>query len=121
MGHVCERAANSGPECVANREDKMKDRVYVGTRKGLFEIARKKKGAWEIANFHFLGEPVSALLPLDGALYVALDLGHFGAHLWRREGNAWRELAVPAFPPKPRPTTRIPGRSARSGRSSPAT
>ena len=86
----------------------MADRVYVGTRKGLFEIARAGKGAWQIADVHFLGDPVSALLPLGGALYAALDLGHFGTHLWKREGNAWRELGVPAFPPKPENATDDP-------------
>ena len=36
------------------------------------------------------------------AVYAALDLGHFGAKLWRRDGGgAWREMAAPAFPPKP--------------------
>lgn len=79
----------------------MADRIYVGTRKGLFEIARAGKGAWQIADVHFLGDPVSALLPLDAALYAALDLGHFGTHLWKREGNTWRELGVPTFPAKP--------------------
>ena len=38
-------------------------------------------------------------------VYTALDLGHFGAKLWRRRGaggnGAWTELAAPAFPPKP--------------------
>ncbi|MGH6969089.1 MAG: WD40/YVTN/BNR-like repeat-containing protein, partial [Stellaceae bacterium] len=76
--------------------------IYVGTRKGLFELARDK-GAWQVADVRFLGDPVSALLPDgNGGLYAALDLGHFGAHLWHRDGGgAWRELAVPAFPPKP--------------------
>ena len=38
----------------------------------------------------------------DDTVYAALDLGHFGAKLWRRDGGAgWRELAAPAFPPKP--------------------
>ncbi|MBU6507522.1 MAG: glycoside hydrolase [Alphaproteobacteria bacterium] len=85
----------------------MMDRIYVGTRKGLFELARAK-GAWQVADVRFLGDPVSALLPDgDGGLYAALDLGHFGAHLWHRasksnpDGGEWRELAVPAFPPKP--------------------
>ncbi|HLI10784.1 MAG TPA: exo-alpha-sialidase [Alphaproteobacteria bacterium] len=80
----------------------MSDRFHVGTRKGLFEIARRR-GAWEIVDAQFLGDPVSAVLA-DGedTLYAALDLGHFGAKLWRRErGGAWRELPVPAFPPKP--------------------
>ena len=76
--------------------------LHVGTRKGLFELAREN-GAWEIRAAHFLGDPVSALLAqADGTLYAALDLGHFGAKLWRRDaGTDWRELAVPVFPPKP--------------------
>ena len=83
----------------------MSDRLYVGTRKGLFELA-PKGGGWDIAAAHFLGEPVSAVLALpDGSLYAGLDLGHFGAKLWRRDsGEAWRELAVPVFPPKPEGT-----------------
>jgi len=58
---------------------------------------------WEVSQTHFLGDPVSALLAgEDGTLLAALDLGHFGAKLWRREAaGAWRELAAPAFPPKP--------------------
>ncbi len=80
----------------------MAERIYVGTRKGLFEVARRNR-AWDIAAVHFLGDPVSAVLSdAAGTLYAALDLGHFGAKLWRREaGGAWRELPAPAFPPKP--------------------
>ncbi len=80
----------------------MADRLHVGTRKGLFELARRNSG-WEIVDAHFLGDPVSAVLAEgEGALTAALDLGHFGTKLWRREGaGAWRELAAPAFPPKP--------------------
>lgn len=79
----------------------MADRLYIGTRKGLFELARRN-GAWDIVDTHFLGEPVSAVLADADALYAALDLGHFGAKLWRRDGSAaWRELAAPAFPAKP--------------------
>jgi hypothetical protein len=79
----------------------MADRLYVGTRKGLFELARRN-GAWEIVEVHFLGDPVSAVLATESATYAALDLGHFGAKLWRRErAGDWRELAVPVFPPKP--------------------
>jgi hypothetical protein len=76
--------------------------IHVGTRKGLFEIARRG-GGWEVAAAHFLGDPVSAVLATpDGALYAALDLGHFGAKLWRRDpGGDWQELPAPAFPPKP--------------------
>lgn len=76
-------------------------RLHVATRKGLFEVARRN-GAWEIADAQFLGDPVSAVLAVGGAVYAALDLGHFGAKLWCRDaGGAWRELTAPAFPPKP--------------------
>ena len=79
----------------------MAERLFVGTRKGLFELARKS-GGWDVADTQFLGDPVSAILADGEAVYAALDLGHFGAKLWRREtGGAWREFAVPVFPPKP--------------------
>jgi hypothetical protein len=80
----------------------MANRLHVGTRKGLFELARSN-GAWEIVDIQFLGDPVSAVLAdADGAVYAALDLGHFGAKLWRRERSTpWTELAAPVFPPKP--------------------
>jgi hypothetical protein len=80
----------------------MSEKIYVGTRKGLFEVARRS-GGWDVVETHFLGDPVSAVLAQkDGAAYAALDLGHFGAKLWRRGGNgAWSELPAPAFPQKP--------------------
>ena len=80
----------------------MAERLHVGTRKGLFELERRGS-SWEVAGTHFLGEPVSAVLEdADGVLFAALDLGHFGAKLWRRDaGGTWRELPVPVFPPKP--------------------
>lgn len=79
----------------------MTQRLHVGTRKGLFELERRK-GGWEIADTKFLGEPVTAVLADGDTVLAALDLGHFGAKMWRREGaGAWREVAVPAFPPKP--------------------
>lgn len=79
----------------------MTERLYVGTRKGLFELV-PGRGGWDIAEVSFLGDPVTAMLARDGTLHAALDLGHFGCKLWRRDGNeAWRELAAPAFPPKP--------------------
>ena len=39
----------------------MAERLYVGTRKGLFELARRGAG-WDIVDVHFLGDPVSAVL-----------------------------------------------------------
>ena len=80
----------------------MADRLHVATRKGLFELARSR-GGWEIVDVQFLGDPVSAvLMEPGGCVYAALDLGHFGAKLWRRDrAGAWNELAVPVFPPRP--------------------
>ncbi|MBX6324065.1 MAG: exo-alpha-sialidase, partial [Rhodospirillaceae bacterium] len=64
-------------------------------------VARRGR-AWDVVDMHFAGDPVSAVLAYDGVLLAALDLGHFGAKLWRREGGgAWHEVGVPAFPPKP--------------------
>lgn len=80
----------------------MSDRLYVGTRKGLFELQRRN-GTWDIADVQFLGDPVTAVLPeFEGATLAALDLGHFGAKLWKRDiTGAWKEVPAPAFPPKP--------------------
>jgi hypothetical protein len=79
----------------------MTDRLHVGTRKGLFELARRN-GTWDIVDAQFLGEPVTAVLALADTTYVALELGHFGAKLWRRDSSGpWRELPAPAFPPQP--------------------
>jgi photosystem II stability/assembly factor-like uncharacterized protein len=86
----------------------MAERLYIGTRKGLFEVARRT-GGWDIVDVHFLGDPVSAVLCDGDKLYAALDLGHFGAKLWRREpSGSWRELPAPAFPPKPADATDDP-------------
>jgi hypothetical protein len=79
----------------------MRSLLHVGTRKGLFEIVRRR-GRSEVAAAHFLGDPVTALFSAGGTLWAALDLGHFGAKLWRRDGDAaWHELPAPQFPPKP--------------------
>lgn len=82
----------------------MSDRLYVGTRKGLFTLQRD--GArWDIAATAFLGDPVPMLLPeRDGkSLHVALDHGHFGSKLHRSTdgGATYTELAAPVYPPKP--------------------
>jgi hypothetical protein len=96
----------------------MADRLHVATHKGLFELARGH-GIWEVANAQFLGDPVSAVLAdVDGAVYAALDLGHFGAKLWRRDpAGAWQEQHRRPFrQSRPMPTAiPIPGHSARSG------
>jgi hypothetical protein len=82
----------------------MSDRAYIATRKGLFEIYRTHE-QWLFDQQHFLGDPVSMVLPdrRDGTLYAALNLGHFGSKLQRRDpgSSTWVEVAAPAFPPKP--------------------
>src|SRR5258706_6414095 len=78
--------------------------LWVGTRKGLFAVRQNGLG-WHIGKPRFPGEPVSQFLANahDGACYVALRLGHFGVKLWKSTdgGREWKEMAAPAFPPKP--------------------
>ena len=63
----------------------MQHRALVSTRKGLFIFAREAKG-WRLAQTQFAGSPVTLSLadPRDGAIYSALNLGHFGPKLHRR-------------------------------------
>ena len=79
----------------------MRDRLLVGTRKGLFEL-RRNDGDWKLTATHFLGDPISMLLadPSDGALYAAAALGHFRVKLQRSRdgGQSWQEMPAPAFP-----------------------
>jgi len=79
----------------------MSDRLYVGTRKGLFTFERASK-RWEQVRVDFLAEPATMFLqdPRDGMLYVALTLGHFGVKLHRStdSGTSWEECSVPVFP-----------------------
>ena len=86
----------------------MTQRLFVGTRKGLFTLERNGNGrasAWAVTGTGFLGDPVTAVLPdgRDGAVYAALRHGHFGAKLHRsRDGGAgWQECAAPAYPEQP--------------------
>lgn len=76
-------------------------RLWVGARKGLFECSRRTSG-WSVDRVHFLGEPVSMILPdpRDGTIYAGLDLGHFGAKLRRlpRGASEWQECSTPSFP-----------------------
>ena len=79
----------------------MADRFFVGTRKGLFTYDKTPAG-WTAGPPAFLAEPVTAVLDdaRDGALYAALNLGHFGRKLHRSDdrGETWTEISAPAFP-----------------------
>jgi photosystem II stability/assembly factor-like uncharacterized protein len=81
----------------------MSDRMLVATRKGLFTLKRDNSG-WTIAGVDFLADHVSMVLadPRDGATYAALDHGHFGVKMHKRNGSGtWEEIATPAYPEKP--------------------
>ena len=91
------------------------NRVWVSTRKGLFEIIRAdaESNQWSVGRMDFMGEPVTATLHdirgggKGSTLYAALNLGHFGVKLHRRDDNrnagvsAWKEIAAPAYPAQP--------------------
>ncbi len=82
----------------------MEQRAWVATRNGRFEL-RQRAGAWAIERVSFLGEPVSMVLPPQGAgrMFAALNLGHFGVkvHASDDAGVTWNELPAPAYPPQP--------------------
>jgi hypothetical protein len=82
----------------------MNDRAWIATRKGLFEL-RRSQGTWAVERVHFLGEPVSMVLPPQpsGRMLAALNLGHFGVkvHASDDAGASWHELPAPTYPPQP--------------------
>jgi hypothetical protein len=82
----------------------MSSRFHVATRKGLFTVARDS-AAWSIERAGFLGDNCTLSLhdPRDGALYAALNHGHFGVKLHRSRdaGATWDEIAAPVYPEKP--------------------
>lgn len=81
----------------------MARQILIATRKGLFTATEKPRG-WQLGEPEFRGVPVSMALfdPRDGALYAALDHGHFGAKLHRRVGRRWQELPAPVYPQLPK-------------------
>lgn len=79
----------------------MSEKIFLGTRKGLFTLAREDF-RWGITKVDFLGHPVTMLThdSRDGWLYASLTLGHFGVKLHRSSdsGETWEECAVPVYP-----------------------
>lgn len=80
--------------------------AWIGTRKGLFELQQRDGDGWSIVRHHFVGDPVSMVLPPSvpgGRVIAALNLGHFGCKLQASDdgGSTWHELATPAFPAQP--------------------
>jgi photosystem II stability/assembly factor-like uncharacterized protein len=82
----------------------MSDRIYVGTRKGLFTLDRQN-GKWRVSRKAFVGDHVSMVLPdrRDSHVYASLGHGHFGVKFQRstNAGDSWEESTSPKFPPKP--------------------
>jgi hypothetical protein len=89
----------------------MSNRIHVATRKGLFTLERKR-GGWSIAGTSFLGDNCTLVMhdprtrsrkAPHGALYAALDHGHFGVKMHRSTdgGRKWKPIGVPTYPPKP--------------------
>jgi photosystem II stability/assembly factor-like uncharacterized protein len=82
----------------------MSDRLFVATRKGLFEL-RRTQSRWSVAHCSFVGDSVSLMskAQADGTLYASLYLGHFGVKLRASSdgGRKWEELPSPAFPKMP--------------------
>lgn len=79
----------------------MSDRLMVSTRKGWFDLRRREDGSWGVEQTASLSIPVSiaARDPRDGALFLGLEHGHFGAKLVRSrdDGASWEELAPPSY------------------------
>ena len=82
----------------------MTSKLWVSTRKGLFGFERQggSGGAWSVSRRAFLGDNVSLALPdsRDGAIYAALNLGHFGVKVRRSDddGVTWTECGIPEYP-----------------------
>jgi hypothetical protein len=65
---------------------------------------------FEVEAAEFLGVPVTAVLQdtRHDTTYVALDHGHFGVKVHRRDGDApFVEVATPEYPPKPADCTDV--------------
>jgi hypothetical protein len=82
----------------------MSQKIMVSTRKGLFELA-KARGAWAIKDAGFVGDNVTLSFhdKRDGTDYAALNHGHFGIKLHRRDKGkkTWKEITTPKYPEKP--------------------
>ncbi len=81
----------------------MSQQLLVGTRRGLFTIDRVGS-EYGVVDTSSLGVPVTAVLHdrRDATTYAALDHGHFGTKLHRRDAGAdWKEIAAPEYPPQP--------------------
>ena len=83
----------------------MSNTILVSTRKGLFTVNRGR-GGWAVSNGDFVGDNVTLTLhdPRDGTDYAALNHGHFGIKLHRRDKGrkTWKEISHPHLSGKAR-------------------
>ena len=79
----------------------MKNKVLVGTRKGML-VLEKKGDSWEITEDHFMGIPVNMVFEdnRNATWWVALDHGHWGnkLHYSVDKGKTWEEVTAPQYP-----------------------
>ena len=82
----------------------MANRILIATRKGIF-VVEHDSDTWQIKAHHFFGDNCSIIAhdQRDGAIYAALDHGHFGCklHRSRDDGKTWQEIATPQYPEMP--------------------
>ena len=78
----------------------MSDRIMVSTRKGWFDF-RKGKDGWSVAQSAHVSIPCTIAMhdPRDGAIYVGLEHGHYGAKLMKSsdDGASWEEMDAPSY------------------------
>lgn len=79
-----------------------KNRLMLGTRKGLAVFEKGPQGNYLQTQMHFLGIPVSiaAVDERNGTWWALLDHGHWGCkvHKSTDEGKTWKELESPKYP-----------------------
>lgn len=82
----------------------MKQKLLVGTRKGLLILSRAggSGSEWTVESIHFEAIPVVYAMrdPRTDTLWVSLDHGHWGGKLQRSQdgGATWQEVAAPKYP-----------------------
>ncbi|HFA50613.1 MAG TPA: exo-alpha-sialidase [Bacteroidetes bacterium] len=78
-----------------------KHQLLIGTSKGLVAF-HKKAGAWQVAQVHFRGMPISMLYEDErtGTWWAGLSHRHWGQklHFSKDKGQTWATVPMPVFP-----------------------
>ncbi|MEN7547497.1 sialidase family protein [Rapidithrix thailandica] len=79
-----------------------KNKLLLGTRKGLIVYRQNPSGNWQFDQVHFLGIPISLAVSdeRNGTWWAMADHGHWGCKLHRStdRGKTWEELEAPKYP-----------------------